>query len=243
VTRTLELWVEGVTDARYPAITSRGSEQIGASVRPERPLGGALVPVLRKALEASGKNPPVMDAVPLKHRLAETVSFGGGRRKQPELSNYARKVLVAIQRARSRDQSKLILAVWDRDGRDEPLQDRDGLHEVFRSSGEDGAAVAVCVEEIEAWLLADPAAFRRCFGRGPRAGLPGAPEEEPHPKERLASVLQDLEIEERDMAALYRKLAEHVDVDTLTKHCPRGFGELRKALRELIEPCLASSVS
>jgi hypothetical protein len=31
-----------------------------------------------------------------------------------------------------------------------------------------------------------------------------------------------------------------IDVETLTRVCPRGFGELRKALRELIVPCLVA---
>jgi hypothetical protein len=139
VTLTLELWVEGVTDARTHSTWKRAEE----SDEPAARVGGVLIPLLRKALLA-----------------------------------------------------------------------------------------------VEAWLLADAAAFHGCLGRGPKSGLSGEPESLPRPKEKLMSILDSLGENEDDVAALYGRLAEHVDVDTLAKRCPRGFGELRKALSEFIEPCL-----
>lgn len=180
-------------------------------------------------------------ATSLKHELRSNVSLGGGKRKHPELSHHALKVLTAIINVRASDPSTLVLAVWDRDGQEERLRDRDRIHHALRSRGEKGCAIAVCVEEVEAWLIADASAFVRCFGRGPKGGLSGAPETEPDPKRKLMATLNDLGVKENDRAALYRMLAENVGIDELTKRCPRGFGELRKALREFIEPCLVTA--
>jgi hypothetical protein len=55
------------------------------------------------------------------------------------------------------------------------------------------------------------------------------------------AVLDEVAPDEEDRAALYRTVAEKVDVDLLAQRCPRGFGELRNALRELIEPCLRAA--
>jgi len=245
MTWRMELWVEGATDAR----TRSASGVSGDRKEPEKASGGALIPLLRKALLHSERwTPQTLDerlpeervtAHPLKHKLGEVVSFGGGRRHRDLPTNYARKVRIAIDAQRRRDPSALILAVWDRDGRKDPLSERDALHEDFRSRGEKGAVIAICVEELEAWLLADSGAFRSCFRQGPKEGLPGEPETERNPKETLMRVLRDLNADTGDYPTLYAELARHIDIDTLVQRCPRGFGELRSALKELIEPCLA----
>ncbi len=247
MTWKLELWVEGPTDA----VTHRGRKDGEERAEPAEITGGALVPLVRAALAES---PPLtrevldevlpetrMEAHRLAHKVRGKVAFSGGRRELP-ISTHARKVLMAMRDARSADPDTLVLAVWDRDGRPEPLRDRDGIHELLRRHGEQGAAVAICVEEVEAWLLADPAAFRRCFETGPKKGLPGNPEAELKAKEKLHEILEELEIDRDDFPTKYCDLAKKVDLDTLTRSCPRGFGELRKALREHITPCLSSGL-
>ncbi len=247
MTLKLELWVEGSTDA----VTHGRWEEAEQGVKPTGAAGGALIPLVRGALAST---PPLtcetleeilpekrMVAHRLPRKLRDVVGLGG-RRRDVQISNHAWKVLAAIDKARSADPDTLVLAVWDRDGNEEPLRDRDGLHELLRRRGEQGVAIAICVEEVEAWLLGDPAAFRKCFGRGLKTGLSGAPEAEPRPKEKLHTILGELGVEREDFPVLYRELAEKVDLDTLTRSCPRGFGELRKALRELVVPCLVSGL-
>jgi hypothetical protein len=85
-----------------------------------------------------------------------------------------------------------------------------------------------------------PGAFKRCFGRGPRGGLPGAPEAEEDPKAALDSVLAEYELDE-SRTAVYRRLADTIDIDVLQRSCTRGFGELRRALAELVAPHLRAS--
>lgn len=245
MTLRMELWVEGPTDARTHRTSNVWARPHDDEEAPTA-MGGALVPLLRNALLADGVTPETLaDELPdermkarrLSSRLQGIVRFEN-RQRHSNLSNKGAKVLAAMDRARTRHPDLLVLAVWDRDGQDEPLRDRNGIHEVLRRRGETGSAVAICVEEIEAWLLADATAFRHCFKRGPKGGLPGDPEAEADPKEKLMAVLSEMATHEDDRATLYRTIAEKVDIDVLARRCPRGFGELRNTLREFIEPCL-----
>jgi hypothetical protein len=221
----LELWVEGPTDA----LTSRPGE----AARHNGAAGGALIPILRKALGDDAPPEERIDAHRLTGRLRGVTRLGDRERRR-KLSIKGWKVLAAIDQVQSRDREVAIVAVWDRDGEDEPLRDRDIIHDALRERAAPGACIGICVEEIEAWLLADPGAFKRCFGRGPQRGFPGDPEADPDPKATLESVLPD-EAEE-DRTVLYQKLAEAIDLDVLERHCPRGFGALRRALEEFIRP-------
>lgn len=238
----MELWVEGPTDAQTR----------GRGAQPEdRPVaaGGALVPLVRKALAAmQGMSASWLDrvlpadrieALGLRSAKLRVQRFDNAARRR-QLSKDAWKVLAAIDHSRLRSPDTLILAVWDRDGKEECLHDRKAILDILRGRGDGGAAVGVCVEEIEAWLLADAAAFKRAFGRGPTTGLPGKPEDLAEPKEVLQRVLADYADAGQSHAfnALYHKLAQEIDLDTLTETCPRGFGELRKALEEFIAPHL-----
>lgn len=237
----MELWVEGPTDAQT---RGRGAQPDDRAVA----AGGALVPLVRKALAAmKGMTASWLDQVLPEHRMdalrlqsvtRDITRFDDGARRR-QLSTNAWKVLAAIDRSRHRSPDTLILAVWDRDGKEECLHDRKVLLDALRDRGS-RATVGVCVEEIEAWLLADAAAFKRAFGRGPSTGIPGKPEELPDPKKVLHRVLADYSDAGQPHAlnALYRQLAQEIDLDTLTETCPRGFGELRDALEEFIAPHL-----
>lgn len=243
MTLRMELWVEGPTDART---RWRG----GVEGEEERPPveGGALVPLVRKVLEsAEGMSRTALDeALPeremhahrLQNRFRDITKLDDGERRR-KLSLKGWKVLAAIDKARHQSPETLVVAVWDRDGEEAPLRDRELILDALRKQGASGAAVGICVEEIEAWLLADPGAFRRAFGRGPTSGLSSSPEDERDPKAKLDAVLAgypNSDIDDR--AAAFRRLAEAIDLETLARSCPRGFGAFRDALRELIAPLL-----
>lgn len=224
----LELWVEGPTDAR---ICRPEGEALGR----DGPLEGALPPLVRKALGEDAPSEDRITAYRLTGRLRKVTRLDNRKLRQ-RLSTKGWKVLAAIDQARGNDSQTAIVAIWDRDGEDEPLRDRDLIHETLRERGAMGACVGICIEEIEAWLLADPGAFKRCFGHGLRGGLPGKPEDDPDPKATLDDLLpQDVE---DGRAVLYRKLAEAADIAVLERKCPRGFGDLVRALDEFIRPRL-----
>lgn len=98
------------------------------------------------------------------------------------------------------------------------------------------AVVGVAIETIEAWLLADPNAFKKALGSS-IASLPDDPEslwgardtpESKHPKQTLRRLL--LSIKESHDTGTYERLASEVDLDTLKKKCRDGFAPFCKAL-------------
>jgi hypothetical protein len=236
----LVLWVEGVTDAAIQ----------GPSVAEDRTEGvvGALIPLIRRALQRELAIPEEdfdrllsMDRIEtawigakLRDARHRPGRFGSGA----ELSGRARKLMIALTSAKAREPDAMVIAVWDRDARPERLSDRDEILRALRASRYEGLAVGVCVEEVEAWLLADAGCFRKCFGAGP-AKLPGSVEALADPKSALDAVLEGYpEAESEHLPSVYRKLAEQIDVDVLERVCPSGFGRFRDALRELIVPVL-----
>ncbi|MEO7328303.1 MAG: DUF4276 family protein [Minicystis sp.] len=237
----MEVWVEGVTDA-----FTEGSP--GGRGAVEIPRGGAVIPLVRKVLaQAKGMTPALLDEVlpegeiaahRLQHRVRDITRLGDGPRKR-KLSKDGWKVLAAIDRARFHEPDTLIVAVWDRDGKDLPTRDRDEILDALRERGATGVAVGVCIEEIEAWLLADPGAFRRYLGKGPAKGLSGSPENESDPKARLNKILEEYPDREH-LNLIYRGLADAVDLEVLARACPQGFGAFRAALLELVGPRLQS---
>jgi hypothetical protein len=241
MTLRLELWVEGPTDAVIRRRKNQPDDEAGE-------VGGALAPLVRKALERTDGLTPQALAAALPEREVHACTLQSRTRDVVRLDNISRqrqlstkgwKALAAIMRARRRAPETLIVAVWDRDGKVEPLRDREIILEALREMG-GGAAVGICIEEIEAWLLADPSAFRGAFRRGPRSGIPGNPEDETDPKEVLNTILADYP-DTADRPATFRRLAECVDLETLTRRCPRGFGRLCDALQELIAPHLRNA--
>lgn len=70
------------------------------------------------------------------------------------------------------------------------------------------------------------------------------PREPGNPKAELRAVLEELEgsvdtDDEDELAPLYRRLAEQVDVAIVRRHCPKGFHRLVQDLEELVRPAVA----
>jgi hypothetical protein len=84
--------------------------------------------------------------------------------------------------------------------------------------------------------IADPATFKRLYGKG--AKLPGKPEEEENPKEILSQILSEYPDETKNLLERFAEIAEQVDLDVLSQKCPNGFGKMTGALQEFIAPCL-----
>jgi hypothetical protein len=238
MTQELHLWVEGRTDA---------SEHSGGDGDPETYHRGALIPLLTKTLRellANAQRPVEADLPDvrvhlLRERLRANVGFQGASAAVGGLKGFARKLAIALVNARAKEGQDVIIAVVDRDGRKERTRERNALNEHLRATASVGFALALCVEMIEAWLLADPAAFVRCFGTGPAGGISGDPEKLPNPKQALLEVLSRYkETTERARSEVYAALAEHVDLTQLAERCPIGYARFREDLRDLIVPVL-----
>ena len=234
----LELWVEGPSDASFlegddPAIV----------------LGGALFPIVVRTLkELSGLSDrefeqtiSVMKPKWLRHVMANHPTFSafGGGRASYRLSGRAQKIMSAMTVHRRKFSDRLVVVAWDRDRDPSNARDRDQVHDEMRTNGYDGFTCAVCVEAVEAWLLADPTAFRERFGVGPKQGLPGKPERDPHPKETLNSVLGKYkETSGLSIPVLFRRLAEAVDLTTLDRKCQAGYGRFRSDAKRFLVPLI-----
>lgn len=233
----LELWVEGPTDA-----------VAGENLANTEPAG-ALVPIVCRTIhQLTGLGfedfarllpKPQITVGLLREKLREVRVFRGA--KPFDLSAYASKMLAALYDSRRKGPETLVVATRDRDREPDRVQDRNAVHEAMRRFGWKGQVVAVCIENLEAWLLADPAAFKSCFDKGPESGLPGEPEREPDPKPMLRAILERYKVAEgsSSTSATYRDLAEHIDLDILAKNCPLGYGAFREHVKGMIVPLLA----
>jgi len=237
----LELWVEGPTDAGADGFPESETEE----------PTGALVPIVRAVLQAlSGLSQDafarVLPEASLRaHLLRErlrTVSSLLKRRRKP-VKGRVQKVLQAFDTFSVQNPKTLYLAFWDRDSDPRNLRDRDEIHAELRESGRRALVVGVCVEKVEAWLLADAGAFKRCFGRGPERGLPGDPESIGDPKQPLRDLLDQYDPDRAlgSTAVTFREIAKQIDLDVLATHCPKGFGRFQEDAKEFVVPLLTVS--
>lgn len=223
----IQLWVEGHTDA------SRQSEAFGG--QPE----GALPQLVQRALaEALGMS---IDAFSRFIRFderstqrlmplvkAQTVLQSGGA----VLSDaFSRKLMTAFAKAPPRT---LVIAVWDRD-RDHLKQQRAReVSALLDSQGRASCAVLLCVEELEALLLADGNAFELAFERRP-SRLPSKPEKERDAKAVLESAVRECGFEPH--RGTYARLAEQVSLESLRNACP-SFAAFCLDLKTRVAPAL-----
>ncbi len=218
----IECWVEGATDT---------------------PVVPLIRGVLRKHLPVSTLDDLLpRDSAPLRlsERVQRRYAFRkSGQERSLKLSARGQKILGEIARCRRDHPDTFVVAIWDQDGNAENVRDRDHILGWLRDNGVEGAAVGVCIQEIEAWLIADMAAFRGCFGQGP-SHTPTDPEDDDDPKATLHRLFEESYEIEGDYPEHYRKLAEHIKVDELAKRCPKGFGVFQEALEELLLPVLTT---
>jgi len=235
MTWTIELWVEGPTDA-VPTTDGEGEDQAGALPalvhRTLEERSGLPEKAYRRAVTA-----PVRVKL-LKDRLRRVVALPGA--PAVGAAGWVRKVLMALSQARVEDSAAIVLVVRDCDGVRERLRERDQANDTLHENGQVGLAVAECGETVEAWLLADPAAFRECFGRGPERGLPGNPESVRDPKSILRQVIAELRdpADENPWSVVYAQIASEVQLDVLGEKCPGGYGTFRSDAERLIVPAI-----
>lgn len=234
MTATLELWVEGPTDASL-----RGE---GDAVE----LRGALPAIVRSTLKEllaqdddtfERTLPKTCLAVKLlKEKMQKVIALRGTPKP---LTGLARKLWIVLELARRQSPDILVVTFQDCDGDKERLDARDAVNRELARRAIRGHIVAVCVEQVEAWLLADPLAFKRCFGRGPASNMPGQPEDIVDSKQQFHQVFLELAAMVPN-ASDYARVAEAVELDVLNQKCPKGYGRLRADLKELIVPIFAT---
>jgi dihydrofolate reductase len=104
------------------------------------------------------------------------------------------------------------------------------------------AVLALQINMIEAWLLGDPDAYLRAFGRR-RADLPRRPEalwgskrdeRSNHPYHVYRRILDDLGLQSGQRAAI--AIAEHADLGVLARECPEGFGRFKMDFERAFRP-------
>jgi len=104
-------------------------------------------------------------------------------------------------------------------------------------------AVGVAIEKFEAWLLADEAALRKTLGSSSPLGPLVSPEElkgrkggPDDPRARLKAWLEQDRLGPRTYQEQVVAVVEAMDLDTVSRVCPEGFGAFREdVVRQLGE--------
>ncbi len=216
MTFSLELWVEGSSDRLgLPNIVRRMLRDLSGM---SEQAFDQLIPPERVSFKVLGTV------------LTSTQAFPGFK---GNYSSHVRKILAAFSKVPNGE--ALVVAVWDRDGRKDRLDDRNAVNEHLLRHAKLGKATAVCVEKLEAWFLADPQSYKKVFGRGPASGWPGDPEAASDPK----ALLKNLDIGDGNKAIdRLDNLADAMDLKVLAKVCSLGFGSFMDDARNLIVPKL-----
>lgn len=167
-------------------------------------------------------------------------------RSDPELREGEPRVRGESDQARlgrklaARDAHALVL-VRDDDHRDRRIAIERGLAEAHAQGHVVPAVLALAIECIEAWALADPDAWLHVYGKVPR--LPPAPEalwgdvRDPasnHPKSVLRRCFE--EIGRSSGSNAVTRLLEHASLERVASRCPRGFGQFVTDLRRAFPP-------
>ncbi len=116
---------------------------------------------------------------------------------------------------------KRLVIIHDLDDRDE-VKLREELEKAIKGLPFEQSVVLIPIEEIEAWLLADPEAIKRVFKMRRVPRIPARPEQIPNPKEFLGEIVK------RNSRAHYlntvhnRKIAAELHLESLDR-CPSFF--------------------
>ncbi len=153
---------------------------------------------------------------------------------------YAGKVLAAMTEADIEGFDGLIF-VMDRDRDTDRLSElRSGLQAAREAEIPIPTALGLCIETVEAWLLADPAAVAEVL-EVPKDQIPPNPEKldgkessGQHPKDIIALLIEKSPKEDLDLGQVYGDIAESADLDTVAKACPKGFAAYQKELEGLL---------
>jgi hypothetical protein len=154
-------------------------------------------------------------------------------RGEDEQARLARKLA-------ARDADALIL-VRDDDHKDRRAAIERGFLQAHAQGHSVPAVLALAIECIEAWALADPDPWLRVYGRVP--SLPAEPEAlwgnwrdrtSNHPKAVLRRCFEEIDREPAGNAVA--RLLEHASLDRLAARCPHGFGRFVADLRRAFPP-------
>ena len=152
---------------------------------------------------------------------------------------------LALRIASTTAQGLVLMRDNDRSVRRAHGERRDAVDRGFEEARAQGAGVpavlALAIECIEAWSLADPDAWGRVFGKAPK--LPASPESlwgnardssSNHPKCVLRRCLE--EIGRATTMNVPAMLLEHASLERLATACPQGFGQFVADLERAFPP-------
>ena len=145
-------------------------------------------------------------------------------RRRSHKGGYGKQVLMAITDA-VHDKASAVVVVTDRDGESNQsrLTEMVRGRELAESKGlVCPTALGLAIEELEAWLLADEMAIASATGKRPDRLLPD-PEADDNPKATLQTYLPKIS-DAQEGPWPYEAIAEVIDLETLKKRCPKGFG-------------------
>ena len=153
--------------------------------------------------------------------------------KSIRVNTFQKKVLAIL----NLEPTSPVLIVVDRDadrGRLARLQEGR-----FKAGDPSRCVIGLAVEMLEAWLLADPEAWRKVFPKIKNIPLPKKPElkwgkkeSANHPKRLLQAAFEACNIANSNESASYRvQLAEEMDLARLAEICPQGFGALASEIQ------------
>lgn len=169
----------------------------------------------------------------------------------PALRGEDEQAALALQIANTTAQGLVLMRDNDRSVRRPHGERRDAVERGFDAARAKGASVpatlALAIECIESWALADPDAWVRVFGKAPK--LPSSPEslwgdrKDPssnHPKCVLRRCLD--EIDRTTTMNVPAMLLEHASLERLAAACPQGFGQFIDDLEHAF-PCIECVVA
>lgn len=215
------------------AIVAEGEHELG-SREPAAHQEGVAHVFVRRLLEASARDPIELIPMKLAGQIRRRTGVRRGERETAEL---------AVMEANDlRCDGVVLFRDADRDAEVRRTANLEGLASAHRGERPFVAVLALQVQMLEAWLLADAGAFARAFGR-PRGPLPRPPEQlwgdvrddsSNHPKQVFRRVMKAQGV--KASRAALATLAQHADLDVLARECPEGFGRFRTDFQRAFRP-------